>query len=125
MGIFSPVAMTWDKASPGVGGEWGVRRQTSSKLRLSSHAGQLSPGSLLSQGKGVLRFFLKKILGVQWICSVVCVSGVQPSESIIHRHRAVPFPVWLLRNIRPTSLCCTAGPCLLPTLYAVVGIVCV
>lgn len=62
MGIFSPVAMTWDKASPGVGGEWGVRRQTSSKLRLSSHAGQLSPESLLSHGKGVLRFFLKKFL---------------------------------------------------------------
>ena len=66
-------------------------------------------------------FFFNFYVGVQLINSVVLVSGVQQSDSVIHIHVSILFqiifPIRLLQNIEPSSLCYTVGPCWLSILF--------
>ena len=60
----------------------------------------------------LLFFFYKKIIGVQLICNVVLVSGVQKNESVIStyvHHKSVNFQIFFphrpLKSIEQSSLC--------------------
>ena len=59
------------------------------------------------------------------INNVVLVSGVQQSDSVIHIHVSIPFPILfpfrLLQNTERSSLCCTIGACWLSVLSIAVG----
>ena len=52
------------------------------------------------------------------------VSGVQPSDSVIHMYISIPiqilFPYRLLQDTEYSSLCYTVDPCRLSILYIVV-----
>ena len=56
---------------------------------------------------------------------VVLVSGVQQSDSFIHKHVSIlfqiRFPFWLLQNIQQHSLCYTVSPCWLSILNIAVS----
>ena len=55
--------------------------------------------------------------------NVASVSGVQQSDSVIHKHIATLFqilsPYSLLQNIELDSLCYTVGPCCLSVFYII------
>ena len=52
-------------------------------------------------------------IGIELIYSVVLISGVQPSDSVIHMFILfqILFPYRLSQKIRQSSLCYTVGPC--------------
>ena len=66
------------------------------------------------------------LFGVELIYNVVLVSGVQQSNSVIHMHIYILFPILfhyrLLQDIEYSSLYHTVGPCCLFILYIVVCI---
>ena len=71
-------------------------------------------------------FYLNKFLfyiEVQLVNNVVLVSGEQQSNSVIHVHVSILFPILfpskLLPNIEQSSLCYTAGLCWLSILNIV------
>ena len=60
--------------------------------------------------------------------NVVIVSGVQQSDSVMHIHLSILFPILfpftLLHNIEQSSLCYTVGPCWLSILNIAVCTAC-
>ena len=56
--------------------------------------------------------------------NVMIVSGVQQSDSVLHRRVSllfqILFPFRLLHNIEQSSLCSTVGPCWLSISYIAV-----
>ena len=70
-------------------------------------------------------FYFLFYIGIELISNVVLVSGVQQSDSVIHKYIyyfSDSFPYRLLRDIEYSSLCYTVGPRCFSILFTVMCI---